>query len=590
MTHGPEFTSNEPERLSLLNSLCLLDTPEDSILDAITTLAARMFNVPIALVSLIDEHRQWFKSNYGLAAKETPRNQAFCAYAIHSQSPFIVLNAMDDPRFADNPLVTSSPNIRFYAGVPIVIDHDKCIGTLCIIDKVPRSGFDQDEVELLVQLCALVKARIELLATVGYFDPLTQLPNRTRYIEDSEALVKSRDATMAPLMSVGIDLCGEGYFREVTKALGWEYAEAMLIGAKEKLRITLSSHMLYRISTTLFALNIEERKVHALVESVTKTFANPIEHNGIPYSFDIAMSSISLNQSLSSQDLIRAMTTTVDQARHLGVEHLIYEKSLETTHQQAFNILMAIPAALASQNQFNMHYQPKVDLATGDLVGVEALIRWSHPEMGVIEPGLFIPLAEKTALMRRITHWVLNHGLRQAAEWQSKGYTFSLALNVSAVDLDSDHFVSKIKGLVEAYNVDPSRVELEFTESALSMNPMATIQRLNILREMGIKLSIDDFGTGYNNLCFLKTLPATELKIDQSFIQNLLLDARNMIIVQSLISIAKAFGFKVIAEGIESEKVYETLREFGCDFGQGYWIARPMPLAIFEKWLQSRSL
>lgn len=589
MNDGPGLPFNEEERLRLLRELCLLDSPADNILDSITKVCATVFNVPIALISLIDDHRQWFKSKYGLAVSETPRDQAFCAYALHRQDPMVVLNALEDPRFVNNPLVTSAPNIRFYAGAPIIIDGGKCIGTLCIIDSVPRLAFSAEEQQLLVELCSMVRERIKLLSTVGYFDALTQLPNRTRYIDDIESSLH-QPIRAQPLVSIAIDVCGEEYFRNVIKALGWEYAEVMLIAAKEKLKAILSPHTLYRISTTLFAVNIEASNTAMVVQELIATFANSVEYQGIPYRFDISISSVLPDQCQDPKEIVRALATTVDLARHHNIEFLPYEKSLEDAPRHAFNVMMAIPNALISRTELSLHYQPKVDLVSGAVVGVEALIRWQHPVMGNIAPNVFIPVAEKTALMRRITHWVMDKGLRQAAEWQARGHTFSLALNVSAMDLDSDHFLVRLKGLIEAYHLNPQGIEIEFTESALMVNPMATLQRLQVLRDMGISLSIDDFGTGYNNLYFFKMLPATALKIDQSFIHDLQLDPRNLIIVKSLIAMARAFGFRVVAEGIESEEAYDTLRELGCDDGQGYWIARPMPLAHFEEWLQSREM
>ncbi|MFQ6332353.1 EAL domain-containing protein [Methylophilus sp. 3sh_L] len=587
MTDGPGLPFNEGERLKLLGELCLLDSPADNILDSITKVCATVFKVPIALVSLIDEHRQWFKSKYGLAVSETPRDQAFCAYAIHEQEPMVVLNALEDPRFFDNPLVTSAPNIRFYAGAPIVIDGGKCIGTLCIIDSVPRPAFNPEEIQLLVDICAIVKERLKLLSTVGYFDALTQLPNRARFIDDIEAFLHDPIHSQ-PLLGLAIDVCGEEYYCSVVKALGWEYAELMLIAAKEKLKHILSAYTLYRISSTLFAVNMEAGKTAMVVQELITTFANTVEHQGIPYRFDITISTVSPDQCQDSKEVVRALITSVDLARQRNIEFLPYERSLENSTRQAFNIMMAIPNALISQTELTLHYQPKVDLVTGAVVGVEALIRWQHPEMGNIAPNVFIPLAEKTALMRRITHWVMDKGLRQAAEWQALGHTFSLALNVSAVDLDSDQFLFRLKALIETYNVNPGGIEIEFTESALMTNPMTTLQRLQVLRDMGVSLSIDDFGTGYNNLYFFKMLPATALKIDQSFIHDLQHDPKNLIIVKSLIAMAQAFGFRVVAEGIESEEVCSTLKALGCDDGQGYWIARPMPLAQFETWLHSR--
>jgi EAL domain-containing protein (putative c-di-GMP-specific phosphodiesterase class I) len=229
-----------------------------------------------------------------------------------------------------------------------------------------------------------------------------------------------------------------------------------------------------------------------------------------------------------------------------------------------------------------------VELTTGRCVGVEALVRWQHPQLGSIPPGEFIPLVEKTAWMARLTGWVLDQALDQAARWQRKGYQLRVAINVSAVDLDAD-LADQLLLRLEQRCIAAPMIELEFTESALIRDPGKLKDELHRIRKLGVHVALDDFGTGYSTFTYLKELPASAVKIDQSFIQSIMTDARDRAIVRSLIELAHALGHRVVAEGIETREVYDALAEWSCDEGQGYWIAKPMTAEEFEGWLLQRS-
>ncbi len=591
MSFTPKLPINEIERLTLLRSLCLLDTPADPAFDLITELAAKTFNVPIAVVSLIDSGRQWFKSKVGLAASQTPRDQAFCAYAINGSETMIVLDAIEDNRFRNNPLVTDAPYIRFYAGAPLVLDGGKCLGTLCIIDTTARTQFTREDLQVLEHLRDMVVDRIETLRTIGFIDPLTLLPNRTRFVEDVGLWLDSTDLDSNKI-AVSVDVCGAIYFSEMNKALGWEYAENFLISAKEQLLRTLPLQSFYRVGTTLFAFILDEKKDGDLTGTIKKLidgFSEAIEHQGIPHTVDISIGVISLNESTQAPDVVRSLMAAADMAREQDVGSKVYERSHDQAQQHTFNILTALPNALNASDQLSLHYQPKVDMHTGKCVGAEALLRWSHPLMGNVPPTEFIGLAEKTALMRRITQWVLRTAFAQAAKWQMAGHTFTVAVNVSAIDLDHEDFVDLLCRKLEMFSVDPRLIEIEFTESAISINPERMQSHLARIRLLGMQLSIDDFGTGYSNLNYLKRIPATTLKIDQSFISTLITDGKNSTIVPAMIRLGHDLGHTIVAEGIESEEIYNLLSLWGCDEGQGYWIAKPMPIALFEDWLINRT-
>ncbi|WP_184502441.1 MULTISPECIES: sensor domain-containing phosphodiesterase [unclassified Xanthomonas] len=587
MLKSPPALLDEPQRLSALHQLCLLDTPADQVFDLVTQLASRYLRVPIALVSLIDEKRQWFKSRVGLEAAQTPRSQAFCAYAIHSPELMVVPDARQDPRFRDNPLVTGPPFIRFYAGAPLLMADGASLGTLCVIDSEPRHEFDEVARRTLQDLRDLLMVRIDTLRNSGFVDALTGLPNRSRFNDDLTMWLSLQSADQHDT-AVAIDVCGIEYFRDMVKALGWEYAEGYLLAARDRLRQALNGLPLYRIDTTTFVFIMEGSDTAHLeywCEHVCDAFAAAIDHQGIPHAASPSLGAVRLDGALSANHTVRSLTTAVDMARQRGQRWSLYERNHDANQRNAFRILAALPEALEAQGQLSLHYQPRVSLRSGECVGVEALLRWQHPLLGAVAPNDFIPLAEKTALMSRITAWVLRTGIAQAAQWQQRGYRFSVSLNVSAVDLEQVDFILRLQALLQQHALAPGALEIEFTESAMIRDPQRVAEQLQQISALGVKIAIDDFGTGYSNLGYLKNIPASALKIDQSFIRALPDSRSDGMLVPSMIHLGHDFGQQVVAEGIESETVYRMLRDWGCDEGQGYWIARPMTAEALDAWL-----
>ncbi len=585
----PPTPINEIDRLATLRELCLLDTPADAVLDGLTDLASRVFHAPIALVTLVDERRQWFKSKVGLAVQETPREQAFCAHAISLPGALVVLDTHRDERFATNPLVLGAPFIRFYAGAPVVTREGMALGTLCVIDTEPRKRFDAEQENLLRCMADLVTMRIESLRLMGFVDPLTRLPNRYRFVEDLRLWMADDGRPLERMAAVVVDVCGAEYFREMIKALGWDYAEGFVIAARDRLAASIAVSPLYRIDTTLFGFVMEaagKDELASRLRGVSAAFTRPIEHQAIPHLASISIGSMRMKAHDAPGEILRSLISAADTARQQGRGFIAYKKRHDQTQRRAFGILAALPDALVSTDQFHLVYQPRVDLSRGRCVGVEALLRWNHPTIGNIPPSHFIPLAEKTALMYRITQWVFRAGFAQAAHWQRSGVVDHLSLNASAGDLERPEFTDLLVTLTREYGVEPGGIEIEVTENAISQHPERMTKVLEHIRALGFALAIDDFGTGYSNLNYLKRVPATALKIDQSFIRSLLTDQRDSAIVPSMIHLGHDIGQRVVAEGIESEQVFDVLAHLGCDEGQGFWIAEPMRAEEAEQWLQ----
>ncbi len=584
----------EQQRLAVLDAYCLLDTQPDALCDMITELAARLFDVEISLVSLVAEHRQWFKSRRGLDAPATPRSQSFCAHAIVQARTMVVLDAQQDQRFASNPLVLEAPGIRFYAGAVLRTADGVALGTLCLIGKSPRSQFSAADQDKLERLAAIVMARLDMLRMGSYVDSLTALPNRSRLVADVQLMqaqmpgLDGLDELPRRLTAVAVDVCDHAYLADMVKALGWDYAEGFLIQAKERLCQALGGMALYRIGPTTFACLERCDRWQIQADRIREAFAATVTHQGIPHHLEVSVGIVPLSQCPDAAELVPSLLTAADVARADGHLQCQYEQPLGQRQKHGFELLSSIPAALLSADQLWLEFQPKVSLSTGRCAGVEALLRWRHPVHGVISPALFIPLAEKTALIRQVTLWVLQRGIEQATDWARRGVAIPVAINVSARDFDNDDLLHLLARLLEQHRIPAGLIEIEFTESAMSRNPEKLYARIQEIKRLGVKVAIDDFGAGFSNLSYLKHIPADYLKLDQSFILRMESDYSDQQIVPSMIHLGQRLGFAVVAEGVENEKTRRILQHLGCEFGQGYGIARPMNAADCWDWIGAR--
>lgn len=590
MAHTAPLLRNEAERLDVLRRLCLLGTPRDPAFDQMTKIASLVFGTPIVLISLVDEGRQWFKSKIGLEIKETPRSQAFCTYALNNTEPMVVHDTLLDARFTSNPLVTGEPNLRFYAGAPLITAEGACLGTFCILSDQPRSDFDKSDREKLAQFAQLVMMRIETLRNIGYTDPLTQLPNRVRFLEDIELWKHDLPSNGNSLFAVAIDICDASYFRKMLATFGSEYADGFLLTITRRIVSIMLPVPVYRVDSTVYAFVLEaenDKRLLNQLSSIKTKLGGIIEHQLIPHALQVVVGAVKVLDHETLVDITRALRSAFSHARTKRLSTTLYHPDLDVAQQRAFRILAAIPVALASDSQFSLQYQPRVNLSTGACTSVEALIRWNHPKLGIISPAEFIPLAEKTALICEITAWVLKNVFKQAELWTEQRQFFTISLNISALDLDNDRFCDLLILLLNSHNVNPSLIEVEFTESAIVGDLSIVDKQLKRIRELGVKIAIDDFGTGYSNLAYLKQVPATTLKIDQSFVRTLPTDRDDIAIIKAMIGLGIQFGQCIVAEGIESEVAYDLLKTWGCHEGQGYWISKPMVPGDVITWLSS---
>jgi len=575
---------NEAARLQRVADLCLLEGTTDPVFEHIVELVQDYFDAPIALISILEEQRQWFKARRGLGVAGTPRDISFCTHTILSKELFVVPNALVDERFRGNPLVTGNPDIRFYAGVPLTTQDGLGLGSLCVIDTVPRPPLTPREENALRNFGSLVMHRIDSLRDLAFRDQQTGLLNRLRLEED----IGSRRGEQ-PHSLVAIDMVSPQMLNDIVKALGYQFSQDLMVSMHAELAVLLPTPTpIYRISQTRFGFFLAGHHTpenDAVFSCIAQRFKRPLMCSGIPIQTQIGIGAIELTQGQASlPDWLRMVVSASDDARTKGTGWAWYEPGLARAQQRAFMLLSALAEALQGAEQLRLAYQPRFDAQTGTLLSVEALLRWEHPFLGAVSPAEFIPLAERTSMIRPLSLWVIRQAVVQAARWHHQGRSLKMSVNVSAEDLDGAAFTDSLLDLMANANLPPRLLELEFTESALCQSPELVREQLERLREVGIDVAIDDFGTGYSNWTYLRQLPATAVKLDRSLICNISNDERNRRLVETLIDLGLRLGYRIVAEGIECAETLEVLRKAGCHEVQGFLLAKPMELEALEVW------
>lgn len=589
MEKGAPLPTDEAIRLAKVADLCPFESNSDEVFDKIVSMTAEFFDAPISLITIVERHRQWFRARVGIDVNETPRETSFCAYSILTKQPLEVLDARLDDRFKDNPLVTGPPFIRYYAGAPLVIDDGLSLGSMCIIDTKPRPGMNSREKSMLVYFAELVMMRITGVRVRNFVDQPTGLFNRLRLEEDIREVLHNGETAQL----VAIDVLTPKFLNDMVKALGYNFAQNLVLAIKSRLLKFLPERgHLYKVSPTRFGfISPGLRPLAQLCGPIVEDFKEPIECDGIPILMQVGVGVLALeNRNQLTQDWLRLVVSSADNARDRKTGWAGYESKFDEAHQRAFMLLSYLSNALKCPNQLWLMYQPQVNLKTGQCTCVEALLRWTHPVLGLVNPAEFIPLVQKTALMQPLSEWVLHEVIRQAKAWQLEGKAVRIAMNITVSDLESPAFVDRAESLLAAFGLQANKIEIEFTESELITNAAEVSLQLQRLRALGMEISIDDFGTGYSNWTYLRQIPATTVKLDQSLTSRLNEDEKNQRLVRTLIELADRLDYRIVAEGIETEEVLRLVKDWGCTEGQGYLFAKPMSAVCFVDWLDSRVL
>ncbi|HET9257990.1 MAG TPA: EAL domain-containing protein, partial [Pseudonocardiaceae bacterium] len=470
------------------------------------------------------------------------------------------------------------------------------LGVIEVHDRHSRlRGFGSADVRLVETLSSHLATALDNRRLVGqlgydaYHDSLTNLRNRLGFQEAANEVL-GRGSTPCAVLVIEL-----GLLAAVNDALGQAWGDRVVLGAGERLCRTLEPQALIaRLEGDTFAallVDIDAAQALAVAGGVQEALSKP-------YSLDklavecTAVAGVALTGVEPTRDanvLLQRADVALRSARSADVAVRGYQPSMGQVLTRRFQLVTQFRQALDT-GQVDVHFQPQLALLSRQVIGVEALVRWTHPEFGAVNPAEFVTLVETTGLIEPLTDYVLNRSLAQCRSWLDRGMKLAVAVNVSMRNLDDAEFPSRVSDALRRHRVPAALLGLELTESAVMSDPERALPVLRGLHGLGVRIAVDDFGTGYSSLAYLRRLPVDEVKIDRSFVQGLASDLGDLAVVRAIVELGHSLGLTVVAEGVEQDAARDQLVEMGCDVAQGYLISRPLGPDRFDAWLAARTI
>jgi diguanylate cyclase (GGDEF)-like protein len=440
---------------------------------------------------------------------------------------------------------------------------------------------------LYASLFRIVARASRRLRRQALHDALTGLPNRTLLYERCEKAIAAakRNGRTAALLLIDLDR-----FKEVNDTLGHDHGDKLLVDVARRLeRIVRRGDVLARLGGDEFAVLLADVPHRGIVGEIATrlhaTLEQPFELRGVAVDLEASVG-VALSP-LHGDDvttLLRRADVAMYEAKHSGTRIETYDVGRDPYSPERLSLLAELRRAL-DEDELVLHYQPKISLATGQVIGVEALVRWQHPTRGLLAPGEFVPLAERTGMVADLTRWVLDAAVRQCRDWREEGLDLPVAVNLAAGNIVDAALPDATAATLDRHGIPGDRLECEISEHTVMSDPRRAGEVLARLRDLGVRLSLDDFGKGQSSLSYLKRLPLDEVKIDRSFVAGMADDDDDAAIVRSTIDLARHLGLEVVAEGVETAEVVDGLRDLHCDIAQGFHFSRPLPGDALRAWL-----
>jgi len=434
--------------------------------------------------------------------------------------------------------------------------------------------------DMTLEFCRVMVRRLRKTTVLTYHDSVTGLPNRFRFQEMCRTAVAraQRRNAMVGLLVIDID-----HFQSVNESLGFAMGDTVLCAVAERLREAVAEgHNMSRLLADGFGVLVEDpgstHEIAAEAERILAAFAQPFVIGGRSHFVTVSIGVSCFPQDGNDPDvLLRSAESATGRAQDAGGNtYRFYSRELYAIAVETLHLRNALRQAI-ERDQFHLGFQPRVDVRSGAIRGMEALLRWNHPEFGPVSPAKFIPIAEQAGIIDEIGEWVLRHGCRQANAWFNSGVQpFRVAVNLSARQLRRDDLAARISGILREESFDPQHLELEITESTLMEDPDRAVLLLQEMRRMGIQITLDDFGMEYSCLGYLKQFPLDYMKIDQAFMRGVPRERDDAAIVKAIITLAKNLGLQVIAEGVETGEQLAFLVAQRCEEYQGYLFSRAL--------------
>ena len=571
---------NEAQRLSTILQYRILDTEYDTRFENLVQIACEFFAAPIALISLVDTDRQWFKAAVGMDVCQTSRQDSFCAHAImRPDEVMVVEDALLDSRFCDKPAVVGDPHVRFYAGAPIVAANGTALGTVCVLDRKPRT-FDAASRALLMRLAAMATSLLDLhrrnalLREQAKRDPLTGLLNRRGLEGEMDELVDpARPGNTCGLLYVDLD-----HFKQVNDSHGHAIGDSLLEEIASRLQdVVREGDVVARLGGDEFAIllahPVDQVVLELVAQRVLWACTEPMTLQGRVIRPGLTVGgALAPRDALTLGDLLRTADRALYCAKRSGRGRVAFAgRDNDIVADQAARPVLALVQAL-ERNELFLDWQACRNIRTGNTWGYEALVRWNHPDLGLLGPDRFVPLAETCGLSARLDSWVLLHACEEAAQ-STDDVHFSV--NVSAQWVSSGAIVPMVRAALAQSGLHPGRLVLEITESTPITNEVRAIACMNQLRAMGVQFALDDFGTGYSALSYLQTYPFDIVKLDRAFVSAIGTSLRGLRLATGVMQLARGLDLDVVAEGVETLAEADLLAAAGCTHGQGFLWARP---------------
>jgi len=524
-------------------------------------------------------------------------NQGSCGTAMFEKQLVVTADIGSDPAWEPVRDIALSHDLRACWSHPILASDNRVLGAFAVYYRKPRApGLEDLRVsKMAADLAAIAlehSRQNEALRRQSRHDTLTGLYNRGVLAARIEQAISLACLDGRRVYVLALNLDG---FKEINGTMGHHVGDDLLCQVSARLRDAAGGHSdIARSGGNEFALLMQEPGVPVSVRHAAQSLLDAIRR---PFLLDGVQVQISASigiavfpaAGLEPGALMRHADSAMYQAKREGTGFAFYDPAND--RQAASRMPLLSELRLAHQeNEFVLHYQPKVSLAHGRAVGFEALIRWQHPLQGLTQPAEFMPLIELSDLIHPLTLWAIDTAAAQCASWHRQGHFISIAVNVSARNLLSLEFPGRIRDILARHRLDARYLELEITESSIMMDPNRSLEVLGHIRGIGVRIAIDDFGTGHSSLAYLHKLPVDNLKIDQSFVMGMRRGEETLPIVGSIISLAHSLRVTVTAEGVEDGDSLRQLEQLGCDYAQGYHVSRPMDGLRAANWLAGRNV
>ena len=447
---------------------------------------------------------------------------------------------------------------------------------------------DRDYVVTVARDITERKKAEETIQHIATHDTLTGLPNRTTIYKHLLDAIRTDAGEGKPLALLLMDL---DRFKEINDTLGHERGDEILKQVSRRLREAMFERDIVARpggdEFSVLLLNMASSKdIDVAIQKILKALDLPFKIENIPIRIEASIGiALYPDHGQAAEVLFRRADIAMHSSKRAGIPSTVYDPVQDKHSPQRLALMGELHHAIG-HDELLLFYQPKISLKTRRAIGVEALVRWKHPQRGMIPPDQFILPAEQTGLIHPLTQWVLAAGMRQCKAWREAGIDLAVSVNLSARNLLDPKLPDQVAEQLKSAGVAPDWMTFEITESAIMANPAHALDVLMRLHEMGTRFSIDDFGTGYSSLAYLKKLPVETIKIDKSFVINMVKDDNDAVIVRSTIDLAHNLGLEVIAEGVENQETFDRLAALGCDAAQGYHISKPMPAEEVTRWLK----